>query len=404
MAPNLPVAGLSIQYGVHELAMPTKNTGQRWVASILAVLTCLSLPFAGSAATKKPKKGAEPVLELAWPEPPEQPRIKFVDILIGEANFGRKTSWRDSFRGMVTGTKAALTSVYQPRDIEVSDDGNRIYASDFAQGLVFIFDFEAKKVNTINVERPFGLALDDKENLYIAEQQPKRIRVLDRQQNLVRMITDPKLARPTDIAIDRTRHLLYVADPAKKDAPEHTVKVFDLEGHFVRAIGNGKGDCEGCLYFPTFLALDRDGNLYVTSTLNARVDEFTPEGKYVKTIGGRGTAFGMFDKPKGVALDSFNNVYVVDSGWSNIQIFNQKGEVLLFFGGRGGYPGLLKNPTGITIDKNNKIYVADFLNARISVYQLVNTKADDSYLKLPAEPPAPSTTKDAKLAAGGTQK
>jgi DNA-binding beta-propeller fold protein YncE len=163
--------------------------------------------------------------------------------------------------------------------------------------------------------------------------------------------------------------------------------VFDLSGNLVRTVGSGRGDCDGCLLFPTFVAVDSGGNVYVSNTLNARIDVFDPDGKYLKRIGERGNSYGMFDKPKGVALDTFDNVYVVDSGWSNVQIFNQKGEVLLFFGGRGSNPGLLANPTGIAIDKRNRIYVADFLNYRVAVYQLVNATTDGSgVIEAPSQP------------------
>jgi len=128
--------------------------------------------------------------------------------------------------------------------------------------------------------------------------------------------------------------------------------------------------------------------------MNARVQQFDPDGSYMQTFGRRGDAWGMFDKPKGVALDSFGNLYVVDSGWSNVQIFNSKGEVLLFFGGRGPVPGMLKNPTAIAIDPSNRIYVADFINHRVNVYQLVNTSVEDSF----SEPLA--RTEGAQAAAG----
>ncbi len=138
----------------------------------------------------------------------------------------------------------------------------------------------------------------------------------------------------------------------------------------MRTLGSGRGSCDGCLLFPTFVAVDSKGQVYVSNTLNARIDVFDAEGRFVKRVGERGNSYGMFDKPKGVALDSFDNIYVVDSGWSNVQIFDQSGQVLLFFGGRGENPGLLMNPTGIAIDKKDRIYVADFLNYRVSVYQL----------------------------------
>jgi DNA-binding beta-propeller fold protein YncE len=335
-------------------------------------------------------------VDLVWPEAPETPRIKVVDILASEADLGRKISARESWMKFLTGATPEIAHIYQPRDVAVSDDGNRVYASDFGQSVIFIFDLGMKKVRTIPSESPFGLALDAQENLYVVEQANKRVVVFDRQGNKVRTITHERIIRPTDIAIDRERKLFYLADPAKKGADDHSVKVFSLEGKFLRTLGQGKGDCQGCLFFPTYVTTDQKGNVYVTSTLNSRVEVFDPTGRYVKTIGERGTSFGMFDKPKGVAVDSFGNIYVADSGWSNIQIFNQKGEVLLFFGGRGDYPGLLKNPTGIAIDKNNRIYVADYLNYRITVYQLINTKAEDSYISLP-----PVKESDAKTQPNG---
>ncbi len=360
---------------------------------LLAVIVSLVLASGARAAQKKqdPHKRdstsqANPQAQfgdLMWPEAPMTPRIKVVDVLASEADLGRKMTARESFMKFLTGAKPQLPHIYQPRDVAVSDDGMRVYASDFGESAIFIFDLEKRKVRTMPSEHPFGLALDAQENLYVVEQESKRIVVFDPQGNKLRTITNEQLIRPTDITIDRERQLLYVADPAKSVSADHSVKVFTLEGKFVRRIGNGKGDCKGCLFFPTYVATDKQGNVYVTSTLNSRVDVFNIAGDYLKTIGERGTGFGMFDKPKGIALDSFGNIYVADSGWSNVQIFNQKGEVLLFFGGRGDFPGLLKNPTGIAIDRDNKIYVADYLNYRVTVYQLINTKVGDGDMTLP---------------------
>jgi sugar lactone lactonase YvrE len=226
--------------------------------------------------------------------------------------------------------------------------------------------------------------VDGDDNLYLVEQGSATIHVLDKQGKKLKAIRHPELIRPADIVIDRQRSKLYVADPSSKKAEQHTVKFFDLDGNLMGQIGRGKGEAPGQLYFPTYLALDRWGNLYISSTMNARVDVFSPDGEHLKSIGERGDAFGMFDKPKGIALDRFDNIYVADSNWGNVQIFNQKGQVLLYFGGRGSYSGLLKNPTGIDIDRNNRIYVADLLNDRVSVYQLVNTTAGDSLSPLPS--------------------
>jgi DNA-binding beta-propeller fold protein YncE len=349
-----------------------------------AVIAGLAYASLGAAEKTNKKAASQPaVLELMWPEPPLIPRIKAIGILASEADLGKKLTYREMLLKFITGQQPEVARIYQPRDVVVSDDAKRVYASDFGVSAVFVFDLETRKVRTVRAERPFGLALDDQEDLYVAEEEARRIEVFDRAGAKIRTITHDSLVRPTDITIDRDRKRLYVADAARKSSEDHSVKIFDLGGKFLGTIGDGKGDCRGCLLFPTYVAVDKTGNVYVCSTLNARVEVFDPRGKYLRTIGGRGTNYGLFDKPKGIAVDSFGNIHVVDSAWSNVQIFNQKGEVLLFYGARGSYPGLLKNPTGIAIDKDNKIYVADYLNYRIVVYQLVNTKAEDSFVALP---------------------
>ncbi len=347
------------------------------VVAALALLSC--------ATAKK-----EELIQLRWPEPPLTTRIEFVKLLASEQDLGREATWKETFIEFLTGQRPPRWHLYEPMDIAVSDDGKQLYVSDFGQLQVFVFDLVNRQVKLWGpFDRPFGLALDRNENLYVVEQASATIHVLNREGKKIKVIRHSDLVRPAGIVIDRERGHLYVADPARKESQEHTVKIFDLEGNLVGKIGKGKGEAQGQLYFPTYLALDHSGNLYVSSTMNARVDVFSPDGKYLKSIGARGNAFGMFDKPKGVALDRFDNVYVVDSGWSNVQIFNQQGQVLLFFGGRGAYPGLLKNPTGVAIDKDNRIYVADLLNYRLDVYQLVNTTAADSLMQVPVQPEMP---------------
>lgn len=392
----------------------SRNAGNTaLVVLLIATLGGFGFLDIASAKGKKGKKkteAAEPdLLQLVWPEPPLEPRIKFLQSYADEKHLGRKPTRRELFMEFFAGTVPPRSHVYQPMDIAVSDDGKRFYVADFGRTVVFLFDFETQRVTSIGetrpFSRPFGLALDEHENLYVVEQGSRRIVVLDREHKPIRIIKHPSLVRPADIELDRERGLLYVADPATKASEDHSVKVFDLEGNLLRTVGE-KGMCDGCLFFPTYLALDAKGNLYVTSTLKSRVDVFDPAGKYLKYFGERGTAYGMFDKPKGVAVDSFGNVYVVDSGWSNVQIFNQKGQVLLFFGGRGSHPGLLKNPTGITIDAQNRIFVADYLNYRVSTYELVNTAAEDSYIQSGQEtssaPPAPPARNDGAAATEST--
>jgi DNA-binding beta-propeller fold protein YncE len=338
----------------------------------------LLLAVAGCATAPKKEE-----VRLVWPPPPLPARIEFVRSIISDASLDRDTTFAEQLVNFLAGRKPPANRVVEPMGIAVSDDGQRLYVSDFAQLEVFIFDFATKKFRKLGTEqklaRPVGLALDSDERLYVVEQEKKGFSVFARDGKHLRFVTHQSLERPAGIAIDRARGRIYVADTAHTKSAEHTVKIFDMGGQLVGKLGHEKGEAPGQFLFPTYVAVDRDGNVYVTDTLASRVQMFAADGTYVKSFGQRGNAWGMFDKPKGVALDSFGNVYVADSGWSNVQIFNPKGQILLFFGGRGPIPGMLKNPTAIAIDGQNQIYVADYLNHRIEQYRLVNTTAQDSF-------------------------
>jgi DNA-binding beta-propeller fold protein YncE len=281
-------------------------------------------------------------------------------------------------------------------DVAVSADGQLVYVSDFAQGVIHVYDLAAPEARYFGLQspmlNPFGLDLDSAGNLYVVEQGAQQIRVMNPSGQTTRLIRDERLIRPTDVAVDEDRGRIYVADPSRQASQEHFVRIFDLEGNYIGEVGKGRGTGGGYLHFPTYLVLDGEGNLYVTDTMNSRVSVFSPEGEFLRTVGERGDGFGQFDKPKGVALDSLGNLYVADSSWSNVQIFNPEGDVLLYFGGRGVYPGLLSNPTGVAIASGtNTIFVGDYLNRRLCIYQLVNTDSAADVPRASDQDPAAAT-------------
>lgn len=364
----------------------------RWAAAGVFLIG-----VAGCATTPIP----EGTVHLVWPPPPLTTRIEFVRSIVSDEDVGRDTTFSQRLVNFLGGESPSLNRIVEPMGLAVSDDGQRLYVSDFAHLAVFMFDFKQRAFTSIGEEeglaRPVGLALDGQGYLFVVEQEKRGISVFNGHGKKVRFITHPSIERPTGIAIDRERGKVYLADSGYSRSKEHTIKIFTYAtGELIGTIGQGKGEGSSQFMFPTYLAVDKAGNLFVTDTLNSRIQVFDPDGRFVKTIGQRGNSWGMFDKPKGVALDSFGNVYVADSGWSNVQIFNQKGQPLLFFGGRGPIPGMLKNPTAIAIDRDNRIYVADYLNHRVEMYRLVNTTSEDSFLD-----PAADGLRHREVRAGG---
>jgi DNA-binding beta-propeller fold protein YncE len=333
-----------------------------------------------------PPKAAEQI-KPAWPGPPQTARIQFVRTIYSDEDLGRDSTFSDNLLEFLAGGKPPPNHIGQPTGIAVSEDGNRVYVADNLQNAVFIFDFDKKAFSKIEgIAAPVGVALDAQENVYVVASPVKQVFKFDRTGKRLGEFTDPSLERPTGLAIDKENKRIYVADTGTGKSTQNSVKIFDLEGKLTGQIDKDTAGVGAAFVFPTYVAVDAKGSLYVTDTFNGRVQQFDVNGKFLRTFGALGDAWGNFDKPKGVAIDNFGNLYVVDTGWSNVQIFNPSGQVLLFFGGRGTTPGLLGNPSAIAIDKRNRIYVGDYFNHRVAVYDLVNTTANDSFIKLPNAP------------------
>ena len=156
-------------------------------------------------------------------------------------------------------------------------------------------------------------------------------------------IATPKL-RPVSLAVHGNE--LYVADIYAS-----RVRVFDrFNGKELRTIGqpmtenNGKGQLGGVMG----IAIDNEGNLYANDVLGCRVQKFSPDGKFIYSIGSIGNHVGNFVRPKHMAVDSSGILYVVDNAFQNVQMFNDKGQMLMFFGAPGTHPGaMLEMPAGI---------------------------------------------------------
>lgn len=184
---------------------------------------------------------------------------------------------------------------------------------------------------------------------------------------------------PTGVAVDKEGNV-YVADRGS-----HTIRKI-VEGSSVTTIaGNGYPaylDGNGVkTHFrePISLAIDRDGNVYVADSGNHAIRKITPDGTVSTLAGGSKPGYkdgkghdARFSWPTGVAIDSFGNIYVCDSQNNRIRRITPEG-VVSTVAGMGipgfadgiGYNVQFRFPTGIGVDKTGNIYVADSGNNRI---------------------------------------
>jgi len=352
------------------LPLPTSRPTLR---RLVLALGGLAVVASGCAARQKAG-------EVAWPLPPDKPRVKYVRSISVERDLD-PSIWRRAGRSLVTTEES--DAILQPTGIALSADEQRLYVACVSRNRVIEVDLTNRTMHRVaepegyRPKTPFAVAIDADDTLYVSDSSEGLVWTYDRDGKFVRQIGKRILERPTGIAVDRRRQLLYVVDGARKGSQNHKVEVFSLAGDHVRTIGK-RGSGPGELNFPDYVAVAPDGNVYVSDMLNFRVQVFDPEGTLVTMFGSVGQGPGEFDKLKGIAFDGFGNVHAVDGQTGIVQIFNSRHQVLMAYGGRANRIEFTILPTAIAIDSRNNIYVADWGGSRVNQYVLFDTTAEDS--------------------------
>jgi hypothetical protein len=79
---------------------------------------------------------------------------------------------------------------------------------------------------------------------------------------------------------------------------------------------------------PSDTAMDSAGNIYILDSGNQRIQKFSPEGKYLATIGRKGQGPGEFNYPGSLDIDGQGNLYVLDPFVKKIQVLSPQGKEL----------------------------------------------------------------------------
>jgi sugar lactone lactonase YvrE len=373
----------------------------------IAVFTLVSAICAAPAfADQKNQKPASPppdgplkfnTSNIVWPQPPAVARVRFLDYFSAEKKPVEKQqqvkrkSWMDRMAG-VDPNEAANRAGAKPRfalgtpyGLAVDSKG-LVYVADTKVGAIFIFDPESKDVGFIKhgidakFGRIFGLATDDADRLFVSDGQYNHVLVFNPQHKLEMQFGEGVMNDPAGIAIDEENRFLYVANTGTDQ-----ILVFDADTFkLLRKIGTAGKDhtltTPGDFSKPTNVAVDKDGNLYVTDTLNDRVEEFDADGGFIRAFGKNGDGPGDFTRPKGIAIDCDGHVWVADAGTNRVQVFTPEGDLRLIFGGFGWLPGQFQALTGITIDSKNRVFTSEQLLGRVQMFRYVtNAEAQVEY-------------------------
>jgi DNA-binding beta-propeller fold protein YncE len=153
------------------------------------------------------------------------------------------------------------------------------------------------------------------------------------------------------------------------DSNDDRVEDWQIPHSVVKPIyltGVGKTGSEpGEFRHPAGLAVDNHDDVWVPDLGNDRIQEFNRNGEFIKQIGESGFGDGQFNNPKSIAFTEAEDFWVADSGSSRLEEFNQKGEFIKAVGSRGEGNGQFNGPEAVAVAPDGNIWVADTYNYRV---------------------------------------
>ena len=232
----------------------------------------------------------------------------------------------------------------------------RTYAGSGVAG----FQGDAGPALKAQLDKPFGIALDEAENLYIADRNNNRVRKVSPEGIITTVAGDggfffmgdngpayrASVAAPTGVSVDKKGNL-YIAD-----RNNNRIRLVDKLGMIRTVAGTGQQDYNGesetaretNLYLPFGLTVDLNGNLLVIDRSHYRIRRIDPKSGQVETVAGNGLKLFAGDGgpatgatlsfPHGMFVDKDDNLIFSDKGHYRIRKITPEG-IISTFGGNG---------------------------------------------------------------------
>lgn len=264
-----------------------------------------------------------------------------------------------------------------------------------------------------NIYFPYGTAIDNAGNIFIADYGNHRIRKVSAGTGIITTVagngdyygnlgddgpaTSANLYWPSGVAVDSTGNL-YIADTGN-----HRVRRVDAGTGIITSVAVSAN-----LSRPAGVAVDNSDNIYIADSGNSRILRVDAATGTVTTVAGNGTAAysgdsgpaisASLNNPTGTVVDSAGNIYIADRGNNRIRMIAAGTGIITTVAGTGtaAFSGdngpatsaTLSSPYGIAIDKDGNILIADQNNFRIrklsvSTGTISTVAGNDTYIYAP---------------------
>ena len=235
--------------------------------------------------------------------------------------------------------------------------------SDYSKPCVYIYNDQNKFIHSFGSQEQFkipaGIAFDDSNNLYVVDRGYKTVKKFDFNGSYLLQFQGQRAAIRDPVGITTHNSKVYIAD-YKRDC----VLVFQTNGQFVQAVGEGKIQC------PYDVAVS-NSCLLVAGWIDGCIYRFTLDGAYIDKFGETGSGRGQLCNPSSLTTDSNGYILVAEFSNNRVSIFDKTGKFVHCFGLEGYGNGQFQHPLGVAVAPNgNVIYVSDTDNNRIQVFSI----------------------------------
>jgi DNA-binding beta-propeller fold protein YncE len=335
--------------------------------TVIAVL--LTIVAATAITGCAPKQQPTPVAKQSfafWPPAPDAPHVQFLTAVNSSKDIAPKT--KGGFDDMIYGAEQEqVLAVQKPYGVRMWN--GRIYVTEIRSVGVTVLDLVKQQTRVMGatgrgqIKKAVDVAIAPDGTKYVVDQGDSSIKVFNADE---RFVTSYPLenSRPGGACVFGP--YLYVTDFA-----EANVKILDRNyGKVLKTFGE-RGGLDGQFIGPLAIAADKQGCVYVSDAIRARVQKFGPDGTFMMGFGSAGNRPGNFVRPKHLGVGSDGHIHVVDAAFNNVQVFDPQGKFVGYYGSRGTHPGAMDLPAGLEIVENNHELFARFVHPAFQAERIV---------------------------------